>query len=299
MIEVRDVKKRFGNVLAVDGVSLSVEEGQALALLGANGAGKSTLIKCILGLLDYTGGILLNGRDIKENPKGAKSLIGYVPQEPEFYDIRTRDILSFFASLRRVNKDRIDLVLEITGLKEHEKKYTTELSGGMRQRLSFAIALLSEPPVLILDEPTSNLDAQARKDFLSLVSSYKNEGKTVLFSSHRLDEVDLLADRALFMRAGRVILDCEPENLGESLGLKVKMNLSIPTGSIERALSLLIQEGFTGVTKNGTGLNIEIENSLRVKPIKKLLESGIEVERFTIEEPSMEGLVRQIEENGL
>ena len=298
MIEVREVTKRFGNVVAVDSASFSLEEGRALALLGANGAGKSTLIKCVLGLLNYSGAIYLNGRDIKDSPKESKSLIGYVPQEPEFYDIGTRDLLSFFASLRRINQDRIDEVLEITGLKEHESKSTTELSGGMRQRLSFAIALLSKPPVLILDEPTSNLDAQARKDFLSLVSSYKNEGKTVLFSSHRLDEVDLLADRALFMRDGKVILESEPENLGESLGLKVKINLSLPEENIDRALALLIQGGFTGAIKNGAGLNIEIESSRRIAPIRKLIESGIEVWDFSVEEPSMEGLVRQIEENG-
>ena len=298
MIEVSGVTKSFGHVLAVDCVTLGVERGQAVALLGANGAGKSTLLKCILGLLDYSGVITVDGRDIKDNPKRAKSLIGYVPQEPEFYDIRTRDILRFFASIRRVKKERIDRVLELTGLKEHELKSTTELSGGMRQRLSFAIALLSEPPVLILDEPTSNLDAQARKDFLTLVSSYKNEGKTVLFSSHRLDEIDLLADRALFMRAGKVILEAVPKNLGESLGLKVTINLTIPQNSIDRAMSLLHDGGFLGVTKNGGGLDIEIESSRRMAPIKTLIQSGIEVRNFSVDEPSMESLVKQIETDG-
>ncbi len=298
MIEVNSVTKSFGQVLAVDGVTFGVEQGQAVALLGANGAGKSTLLKCVLGLLDYSGVITVDGRDVNDNPKQAKSLIGYVPQEPEFYDIRTRDILHFFASIRRVRNDRIDHVLDLTGLKEHELKSTSELSGGMRQRLSFAIALLSEPPVLILDEPTSNLDAQARNDFLTLVSSYKKDGKTVLFSSHRLDEVDLLADRALFMRAGKVILEAKPENLGETLGLKVKINLVIAEESVDRAKSLLLKGGFQGVTRNGSGLNIEIENSLRMAPIKRLIENGIEVQNFTIDEPTMEGLVKQIEENG-
>ncbi len=298
MIEVRGVTKSFGSVLAVDGVTLDVEQGQAVALLGANGAGKSTLLKCILGLLDYSGVITVDGRDVNDNPKQTKSLIGYVPQEPEFYDIRTRDILRFFASIRRVKNERIDHVLELTGLKEHELKSTTELSGGMRQRLSFAIALLSEPPVLILDEPTSNLDAQARKDFLTLVCTYKNEGKTVLFSSHRLDEVDLLADRALFMRAGKVILEAKPENLGETLGLKVKINLNMAEESVDRAMSLLLEGGFPGVTKNGAGLDVEIESSRRMALIKKLIESGIELWDFSVDEPTMEDLVKQIEENG-
>lgn len=298
LIEVSGVTKNFGSVVAVDSASFSVKKGEAVALLGANGAGKSTLIKCILGLLDYSGGISLDGRDIKDNPKQAKSLIGYVPQEPEFYDMKTREILLFFGSLRRVEKERIDEVLNLTGLKEHESKSTSELSGGMRQRLSFAIALLSAPSVLILDEPTSNLDAQARTDFLNLVSSYKNEGKTVLFSSHRLDEVDILADRALFMRDGKVILEARPENLGEILGLKVKINLVIPERNIDEALSLLLEEGFGGVTRNGRGLNIKIESGRRIAPLRKLIESNIPLDGFTIDEPSMEGLIAQIDTNG-
>jgi len=298
LIEVKDVTKSFGNVVAVDSASISVRKGESIALLGANGAGKSTLIKCILGLLDYSGGIYLDGRDIKDNPKQAKSLIGYVPQEPAFYDMRTRDILHFFASIRRVPNERVDRVLELTGLKEHELKSTPELSGGMRQRLSFAIALLSEPPVLILDEPTSNLDAQARTDFLALVSAYKDEGKTVLFSSHRLDEVDFLADRALFMKAGKVIFEDRPENLGETLGLKVKIKLVIPERNIDEALSLLLKEGFGGVSRNEGGLNIEIESARRIIPLRKLIESNIPVDDFTIDEPSMEGLISQIDTNG-
>lgn len=298
MIEVKGVTKSFGKVVAVDCASISVRKGEAVALLGANGAGKSTLIKCILGLLDYSGIITVDGRDIKENPKQAKSLIGYVPQEPAFYDMRTRDILLFFGSIRRVEKERIDQVLGLTGLKEHELKSTSELSGGMKQRLSFAIALLSRPPVLLLDEPTSNLDAQARTDFLNLVSAYKDEGKTVLFSSHRLDEVNLLADRALFMKDGKVVFEERPENLVESLGLKVRMYLVIPEKNIDEALTLLREEGFGGVTRNGRGLDIEVDSARRIAPFKKLIESDIPVDDFTIEEPSMEVLFNHIETNG-
>ena len=298
MIDILDVSKSFGKLTAVDRVSFLVDRGEAVALLGANGAGKSTLIKCILGLLDFKGLITVNGSDIKENPKQVKSLIGYVPQEPMLYDMRTMDILNFFGSIRRTGKERIDHVLNITGLAEHASKSTSELSGGMRQRLSFAIALLSSPPVLLLDEPTSNLDAQARTDFLNLVSEYKKEGNTVLFSSHRLDEVDLLADRVLFMKAGRVIFEGRPGSLGDTLGLKVNINIVIPEPMIEEALSLLLKEGFEGVSKNGRGINIEIESARRVAPIKKLIEGNIQVDDFSVEEPSMEGLISQIESNG-
>ena len=138
MINVIGVTKRFKNVLAVDDVSLSIKSGESVALLGANGAGKSTLIKCILGLLDYEGSIMIQNRDIEENLKYSKSLIGYVPQEPLFYDMKTVDILRFFGSIRKAGNNRINYLLDMVGLKDHKNKLSSELSGGMRQRLSFA-----------------------------------------------------------------------------------------------------------------------------------------------------------------
>jgi len=298
LIKVKDVTKRFGNITAVDRACFSLNAGESLALLGVNGAGKSTLIKCVLGILDYSGEITLNGLNIKENEKEAKSLAGYVPQEPLFYDMRTRDVLGFFGSIRRVRSSRVDEVLDLVGLREHERKSTSELSGGMRQRLSFAIALLSDPEVLILDEPTSNLDAGARGDFLNLIKEYKNKGKTVLFSSHRLDEVDLLADRALFMESGRVVFEGRPENLQELLGLKININLVVPQGSVERAIGILAREGFHNAESNGRGLNIETDSKQRVDVLKKLLQEEIPISDFKIQEPSMENIIDRIKENG-
>ena len=298
MIKVADVTKKFGKVLAVDSVTLNVEQGESIALLGANGAGKSTLIKCILGLLDYQGTIEIQNHDIKENPKFSKSLIGYVPQDPLFYDMKTIEILRFFGSIRRVDDKRIKDLLNLVGLEDHKYKLSSELSGGMRQRLSFAIGLLSDPPVLILDEPTSNLDANARGDFLNLVKEHKNQGKTVLFSSHRLDEVYLIADRVLFMKSGRVILNEKPENLAASLGMKVKINLRIPEGSISDAISVLNTEGFLNISRNGAGLYVEVEEGQRVLPFEKLMQNNIPIENFTIEESSMETVINHIEANG-
>jgi len=298
LIKVADVTKKFGNVLAVDSVTLNVQQGESIALLGANGAGKSTLIKCILGLLDYKGKIEIQNRDIKENLKASKSLIGYVPQDPLFYDMKTVDILRFFGSIRRVDDKRIKSLLDLVGLLDHGHKLSSELSGGMRQRLSFAIGLLSDPPVLILDEPTSNLDANARGDFLNLVKEHKDQGKTVLFSSHRLDEVYFLADRVLFMKSGRVILDEEPENLATSLGIKVKINLIIPEGRINEAISILNKEGFESASRNGSGLYVEVEEGKRVVPFEKLMQRHIPITDFTIQESSMETVIKQIERNG-
>lgn len=298
MIQVKNVTKKFKDVLAVDSVSINVKEGEAIALLGANGAGKSTLIKCILGLLDYQGEIEIQQSNIRQNPKASKSLLGYVPQDPLFYDMKTVQILQFFGTIRGVDKKRINSLLNLVGLEDHKNKLSSELSGGMRQRLSFAIGLLSDPPVLILDEPTSNLDANARGDFLSLVKLYKEKGKTVIFSSHRLDEVYYLSDRVLFMKSGKVILDEKPENLATSLGIKVKIILKINESSITDAISILKKEGFNRVSRNGSGVSVEVLEGERVVPIEKLMKSNINIQDFSIEESTMETVINYIEGNG-
>lgn len=298
MIKVNNVTKEFGKVLAVDSVTLNVQQGESIALLGANGAGKSTLIKCILGLLDFKGTILIDNHEVKQNSKYSKSLIGYVPQDPLFYDMSTIDILKFFGSIRRVDNDRIIDLLDLVGLIDHKNKLSSELSGGMRQRLSFAIGLLSDPHVLILDEPTSNLDAQARSDFLNLVKVYKDKGKTIIFSSHRLDEVNYIADRVLFMKSGRVILDEKPENLASSLGIKETINLRIAAGSIDDAISILSKEGFSNISRNGLGLYVQVDDGNKARAFEKLIKSNIHIEDFTVVESSMETAVRNIETNG-
>lgn len=298
MIEIKNVTKNFGRLKAVDSVTFEVNHGEALALLGSNGAGKSTLIKCILGLLDYTGDITVGGLNVRQHPKETKSLIGYLPQEPVFYDMRTSEIIRFFARIRKVENGDADRLLGKVGLTEHASKYASELSGGMRQRLSFAIALLSEPDVLILDEPTSNLDARARVDFLKLVKEYKDGGKTVVFSSHRLDEVDYLADRVVLMREGRVVFDDGTRDLRRSLGLALRGSIFIGDDRTSEAAAVLAGAGITVHGRNGRGLVVEVSDTDRMKPIRELMKSDIPVLDFTIEEPSMEQILEGAGGNG-
>ncbi len=291
MIRINNVTKRFGGLTAVDSVSFEVSGGEALALLGSNGAGKSTLIKCMLGLLDYTGDITINGLNVRERPKEAKSIIGYLPQEPVFYDMKTKDIIRFFARIRGAGKGSEERLLDEVGLAGHADKYASELSGGMRQRLSFAVALLSEPEVLLLDEPTSNLDARARTDFLKLVKEYKDRGKTVVFSSHRLDEVDYLADRVALMREGRLVFDGGPAVLKKSLGLKLRASILVDEGSVSVAASVLREAGIVVHGRNGRGLVVDVLAEDRMKPVRELLMREIRVADFTVEEPAMEKIL--------
>jgi nitrous oxidase accessory protein len=206
MIVVRGLTKRFGPVTAVEDLSFTVEAGEAVALWGPNGAGKSTVLHCLLGIVRYDGTIELGGCDPHRHGKAARRLVGFVPQQiylPE--DFTVREVVDFFARLKGASPETIPAVLERLGLAAHAEKRVGTLSGGMKQRVALAVALLGDPPILLLDEPTASLDAQSRRDFLYLLGELKRSGKTLLFSSHRQDEILSLADRVLILEQGRLV----------------------------------------------------------------------------------------------
>ena len=205
MIEVRDLVKRFGKRAVLDGVSFRVREGEAIALCGSNGAGKTTVIRCVLGLQPHEGSIRVNGRDAARDGKAARASIGYVPQELAFQEnVPVGETIAFYARLRRAGDDEVSRLLREVGLFDAASRPAGALSGGMKQRLALAIALLGDPPVLLLDEPTSNLDPEGREAFLKRLVALREAGKTILFTSHRGDEVEALADRVLFLDAGKL-----------------------------------------------------------------------------------------------
>lgn len=294
MIEIINLTKNYGSFKALDNVSLRIDTGESVCLLGENGAGKSTLIKCILGMLEFSGAIKINNNIIDTDSVSHRLDIGYIPQEPVFYDMKVDELLSFFAVLRKSDKNRIDDSLNITGLTEHMSKKTSELSGGLKQRLSFAIALLSDPPVLILDEPTSNLDAHARLDLMKLVKKLKLMGKTVLFSSHRLDEVELLADRVYILKKGKLINESTEKNLIDKLGLKTKIIISVDNTNYRSAMETLKSIGIESISQNGTGISINVENSSKLQVMKQILESEIELKDLSVETPTMDEIIRSL-----
>jgi len=298
VIEIRDLWKHYGRIAAVRGLSLELAEGEAVALLGSNGAGKTTLIKCVVGIAHYKGSIRVGGIDLKHRPKQAKSLIGYVPQEPAFYDMNLLALLRFFASLRRVGDQTVWEVLETVGLTPHTDKRVSGLSGGMKQRLSFALALLASPPVLVLDEPTSNLDASARRELLDLVGRLKARGRTVLFSSHRIDEVELVADRVVVMADGRAALECRPDELAERLGLRTTVHLSVPAEWVERLTAVLAGAGFEVLSVEGGRVTARGGRRDKAALLKGLVEGGIHVEDLSFTEPTMEEIITVVAADG-
>ncbi len=205
-------------ITAVEDVSFQLFPGESLALWGANGAGKTTVLKCILGLLHYEGELRLNGLDLRRQGKQARRFLGYVPQELAFHnELTVADTCRLYARLKEVSPARIPQVLALVGLAGQERKEVGALSGGMKQRLALALALLSDPPVLLLDEPTSNLDVNARQEFIDLLKRLRDRGKSLLYSSHHLAEVTDLADRVLVMAEGRIVAEGPPRTVMASL----------------------------------------------------------------------------------
>jgi ABC-type multidrug transport system ATPase subunit len=283
MITVTHVTKRFGKVAAVDDLNFSLAEGEALALWGSNGAGKTTLIRCVLGVVRFRGHIRVGGGyDVRKRGKQARSLIGYVPQELAFHDdVRLGAAMSFFARLHRASPDAALKALRTVGLGGHERKRVRDLSGGMKQRLALGVALLADPPLIILDEPTSNLDASGRGEVVDTLRGLKNRGKTLLFASHRPDEVITLADRVLVLERGRLINDTSPSELWPTESAVQTMRLYVTDGD-EQAAAGLLQRAGHAVHLNGHGLCVAVPRDRKADPVTMLTRSEIRVRDFEI-----------------
>lgn len=283
MITFDHVTKRFGHYRAVDDLSFSVPIQQATALWGPNGAGKTTLIKCLLGLLRYEGRIMVNGYDAYANGRKARRLVGYVPQELAFYEeMTTLDTMRFFAQLKDAAQSDAVTILAQVGLAEHAGKPVAALSGGMKQRLALGLALLGDPPVLVMDEPTSNLDPAGRRQFLQLLAQVKVAGKTILFTSHRLEEIEQIADQVIVMEQGAITLISPGRELASRLGLHTTIKLRLAPDLLDSALGVLQREGFQARC-NGVGILVDVHPAEKAHPIHSLSRAHITVTDFEME----------------
>lgn len=203
LIQGRGISKRYKKVQALSSVDIEVHRGEAVALWGPNGAGKTTLLRSLLGIIPFEGSAQVAGFDVKRNGRDARASIGYVPQEIRLHQDQTVwETLTFYAELRGVPRDRAEKLLNEWELSASRHQMAQNLSGGMKQKLALIIALLSDPPLLFLDEPTSNLDAHTRREFNSVLERLKAAGKTLVFCTHRASEVRKSADRVLVLEAG-------------------------------------------------------------------------------------------------
>ncbi len=215
MIHVDHLTKRYGKFMAVTDVSLTVKQGEVYALLGPNGSGKTTTLKSIVGLnIPTEGRILVNALDTQEHPKVALQLLSYLPQRVVFPENQTaREILQFYCRIRKLPVERATDSLTRARFNGFSDKPVGEFSGGMIQRLGLAVVSLPDSPILVLDEPTANLDPQGVKRFREFILGQKEMGKTIIFSTHLLAEAEQLADRVGIFVGGRLVADESVENL--------------------------------------------------------------------------------------
>ncbi len=224
-LEVSNVSKRWGSVVAVDSVSLSIDRPSLVALLGPNGAGKSTLLNIVAGVVPPDSGVVkVCSVDLWANPRRAKKFLGFAPQEGGFDPRATvAENALYVASLYGgIDRARVRAVLEAMGLWELRRRLVSKLSGGERKKLSIALALLHDPPVLLLDEPTSGLDPGARRDLMEMLRSMARRGKVVLVSTHIGSDAEL-CDRILLMHRGRIVMDSSPTEAKERVFGKAKI----------------------------------------------------------------------------
>lgn len=283
MIRIGGLTKRFGRATAADGVSLEIPAGDSVALWGVNGAGKTTIIRCVLGLLRCRGRITVGGFDVRRHGKQARKLIGYVPQELGFYDdLGVAEAVRFFARLKGVRAvDDVGGALGRVGLDGHGRKRIRELSGGMKQRLALAIALLGDPPVLVLDEVTASLDACGREEFIALLTRLSGAGRTMLFASHRVDEVTTLAKRVVVLERGRITAEVPAARFVPHLGLEAVLHLHMSPAARDPALRLLRERGFAA-RMNGVGLLVPVPASQKAAPFRVLADGRISVDDFEL-----------------
>lgn len=222
MIVYDGFTKRYSDVLAVEPLCLTVEPGETLALVGPNGSGKSTLLKAAAGLVRATAGhVFIGGRDVARHGREARRAVGYMPQRLGFPEGATpHEILRLIARLRDTDLERPEQLLERVGLENVLDRQIETLSGGMRQRLGLAIALLGDPSVLLLDEPSAALDPTGALLMRDLLSELGKDGKTIVISSHDLTEVEAVADRLAVFVTGRLAAAGEPIALAASLDLR-------------------------------------------------------------------------------
>lgn len=297
-IEMQNLHKRFGDLQAVQGVSLTAQAGEILSLLGPNGAGKSTTISMLSGLLPPTeGDALVMGHSIRREPEAAKACLGVVPQDIALYpDLSARENLLFWGKMYGLRgaalKGRVDEVLEIIGLADRQKGHVDKFSGGMKRRVNIAAALLHKPQVVIMDEPTVGIDPQSRRHILDNVKELNRQGMTVLYTTHYMEEAAELSDHIAIMDHGQVIAYGTHDELIRLVGEQTRIDLTLNVDA-ERVLTAWQQvEGVARASAQDGLVTALVDDSNRVLP--RLFEAATAADaRITgvdIREPNLEAV---------
>ncbi len=300
MVEIKNLTKYYGNKAALKGVSFTIKENEVLGFLGPNGAGKSTTLNIIAGVIPSTGGtVTINGYDIAQQPVKAKHCIGFLPEIPPIYpDMKVREYLLFAAGLKGVpaakRRTEVERAMERLKITDVQKRLIRNLSKGYKQRVGFAQALLGNPPVIILDEPTVGLDPTQLMEVRNLILDLRHD-HAVILSSHILGEISAVCDRVVIINHGEIKADDTIEHLEESMDSGLVLQLKVQGSSREVSKAARSVEG---VLKVGniqfvqTGIytyDVEIANeSVRNALLSSLLQQGLEVLEVSTEKKNLE-----------
>jgi ABC-2 type transport system ATP-binding protein len=298
VIEVEQLRKVYGDLVAVDGASFMANAGEIFGLLGPNGAGKSTTLGCICGLLAPAAGrVRVLGHDVVHDGRAARQALGVVPQEIALYeDLSAAENLDYWGSVQGMTgrglRNRIDEVLALTGLADRAREPVKKFSGGMKRRLNFAAGIIHEPKVLLLDEPTVGVDPQSRVRLLDLVRAQAASGACVLYTTHYMEEAETLCDRLAVMDHGRLIAQGTLADLRGALHERDLVRLSglFPADAVRMALQSL--EAVEIVTLEPAHLTLSVQEASSMLPalFQALSAAGAEIRGTTLTQPSLESL---------
>ena len=293
LVSVNKLTKVFGKIVAVDDLSFDVEEGETFALLGPNGSGKTTTIKCLIGLTNPTAGTMaVGGFDVWKQARDARRLMSYLPQRLSFHDSLTaREVLEFYCRLRRLPTARIDEVLHGSSFEFNgfTHRPVSEFSGGMVQRLGLAVACLPDAPVLVLDEPTISLDPAGAIRFREFLATLKQQGRTIIFSSHMLADVEQLADRVAILVGGKLVALQSITKLREDLVRRSPMRIEMANPQ-PRWREVAERAGARSSTFDGATLVVASLPEDRLPILHAIETSGGKISRFSTEELSLEDI---------
>jgi ABC-2 type transport system ATP-binding protein len=296
VIETRALTKRYEDVVAVDGLDLSVQPGEVFGVLGPNGSGKTTTILMLLGLTEPTQGtVRVLGLDPMREPLQVKARVGYIPDQIGFYnELTARENLIYIAKLNGLRRDeayrRIDEALQQIGLEEVADRRVATFSHGMRQRLAVAETLIKRPQIVIMDEPTQGLDPEATREFLDIIRGLRVQGITILLSSHLLYQVQAVCDRVGLFRRGRMVLEGRVKELAQQVlggAYRVRLEVEGPRQALEAAFGRL-----PGVVKvictDTTTYELEAHRDLRTEAARTAIEAGGRLLSLDFQEPGLD-----------
>jgi ABC-2 type transport system ATP-binding protein len=287
-IEVENLTKRYGNLLAVNGISFNVKKGEVFAFLGPNGAGKTTTVEIIEMIRTPTSGkVRLLGMDVSKEKRAIVPRIGVLPQDFSSFDrITVRETMQYYSRLFSRTHADIDGLIELVNLKDKAEEQYKKLSGGLKQRLGIAIALVNDPEVVFLDEPTTGLDPRARREVWEVLLGLKKKGKTIFLTTHYMEEAEILADTVAIITKGTIIATGSPGELVENNANYLVLTLQSAEAN---AFEIIRKMGFEPVHDNHQDLKVRVEHTEDIlKTLNAIKDAGGSFLSLDVRRPNLE-----------